>query len=265
MDTQFKKNYLLSLAHTPPWTPEDLYVFYFLLNQKLKGKLLEKARPNWLHGNEMRAFQDSYFICFPRRKTFSMGRFQRDAPKVCHALTTHWGEKIATRGHAYRNLKRHLEEAMDWLAPVCKLVPLGKERYRLYASTADDYRSQGWGAIGYAQGDAEWQAIRLRNGGFTVQVERTNDRAGWDAHGSYLASADFEVWANAQAWQFDALRRQPQSARAFAQWCWCQPDSLNPRVYASFLPFNVEGDSFWQKRYSGDSQASALASGSEAS
>jgi hypothetical protein len=131
----------------------------------------------------------------------------------------------------YREVSR-LKKLLDELAPLAE-VRRGDEWYHLDSRRAGDYRSQGYGAIKYAEGSVQLMADVARVEGFVDGVDLV-----------VLTARDYDDVVIAAVRVADAvdaeiLRRcPPPSLREQVRLCWKR--GVNPRVFNPFLPHGYE-------------------------
>jgi len=127
-----------------------------------------------------------------------------------------------------------IEKALDHMAIKCGVIPSETALLFRRVSSAD-YNSQGFGASGYAKGDAQnsLDHATFNNYKAEMRVNRhESDRWG-------VNHADFEVWVFTTEIGLEILRRKPTiSLRDWLKTCWKR--GVNPRVINPFLPSGLE-------------------------
>jgi len=109
------------------------------------------------------------------------------------------------------------------------LIPWATEKFsQVYSSDTNTCRSQGWGALRYAQKAAEGCADRLRAQGIEAEVRSATETWG----------TRFEVWAKTDEAGFDLIDRKGETIKDFLKRCW--KAGVNPRVYNPFIPAGLE-------------------------
>lgn len=195
----------------------------------------------WANAKFEPAFIDAlkarYFEMFPRRKKWdpdyalrSMGEDEIDSIRA----------KYQARGIAMVKARLRqaqlLEQLMDALCHHVIILPRDKG-YLLKVSPISAYASQGYGAKKYAKAALYFDHDVALNAGYNpVIIENIEGR-------------QFELWANLEPWQYDALVRR--TAPTLLQWavkCW--QSQVNPRVYNPFLPDDVFEKSLKDAGYS---------------
>lgn len=138
----------------------------------------------------------------------------------------------------YNEVER-LKQRLAELAPSAELRRVGPEGewYYLDSKRAGDYRSQGYGALHYAEGSVQFMADVARAQGFVDGVDLVvfTSKTG----GEYSDDVVLAAVRVADAVDAEILRRcPPPSLREQVRLCWKR--GVNPRVFNPFLPHGYE-------------------------
>lgn len=131
-----------------------------------------------------------------------------------------------------RRLGKHLD-ALAATAEVRKAGPEGEWHYLDFRSEGD-YRSQGYGALRYAEGSVQLVADVARAEGFVDGVDLVVLRVPYAPGEGYLAAVRVQ-----DALDAEILRRSPPlPLREQVRLCWAR--GVNPRVFSPWLPHGYE-------------------------
>ncbi len=141
--------------------------------------------------------------------------------------------------------KTRLDEELFTLAGAITPRPreAGEAWSLVTTACSSTYRSQGFGAEGYARGSATLAAVDYLPWGIETDVRRIPWREKYKDNTEYksLAKSDiveFEVWAKCSPLDVEIVKRRPLPLRAQIKACW--KSGANPRVFNPFLPPGYE-------------------------
>lgn len=146
---------------------------------------------------------------------------------------------LRARADAVHAEHQRLDALLRELAPVAELRRVGPEGewHHLDSRRAGDYRSQGYGALHYAEGSVQLVADVARAEGFVDGVDLVVLTS--TTGGEYSDDVVLAAVRVADAVDAEILRRcPPPSLREQVRLCWKR--GVNPRVLNPFLPHGYE-------------------------
>lgn len=145
-----------------------------------------------------------------------------------------------TSGALYQNIIRLEEEIklekenhqkiLNKLATKVEMKP-EQCMHRVKVASSHPYASVGYGACKYGEGVLLPYVDHLEAMGVECHIRQVNYSPGHGGFGG-CASAEYELWVNIPAWQFDAASRTLSIEDAVASW---KRRAINPLVYNPFF------------------------------
>lgn len=168
-------------------------------------------------------------LMYPRRRRIQLSNIpenlrERIQDKFLHSAARYVAVKLAE--------SRRLERRLNELAPTVDLQPTSTPTL-LDSRSTSDYGSQ-TNPARYAVSALEYLRDLLKEVGFEAEIRRVRWEYRTDAYGHGYHSGRWELWANAESWRLDALRRRTDLRKWVAH---CKAKGVNPKVYNPWIEF----------------------------